>query len=143
MGHETRRMNDSERQPSLWRQRVTVALKSLYKQIARRSEFKEEMTQVLNDLEENDESEIQMRRAILEFQQENRVSTTENKQKIIIFLIISLTIIPTFCLIILLEVYGASDRKTDDVQTVFVRNTTETLTENSTENLTELVEIPS
>ena len=101
------------------------------------------MTQVLNDLEENDESEIQMRRATLEFQQENRVSTTENKQKIINFLIISLTIIPTFCLIILLEVYGASDRKSDDVQTVFVRNTTETFTDNSTENLTELVEIPS
>ena len=143
MGHETRRMNDSERQPSLWRQRVTVALKNLYKRIARRSEFKEEMALVLNNLEENDESEIQMRRATLEFQQENRVSTTENKQKIIIFLIISLTIIPTFCLIILLEVYGASDRKTDDVQTVFVRNTTETFTDNSTENLTELVEIPS
>ena len=48
------------------------------------------MAQALKDLEKkNDESEIQMKRATLEIQQENQLSTTGNDKKVTKILIIT------------------------------------------------------
>ena len=99
------------------------------------------MNQALKDLEQNDESDIQITRATLEFQHENQVSPTRNDNKVIKCLIIILTVIIKIVifLIIWIKVDQASDQE-------IVRNRTVTSTENlfddSTENLTDLVDIP-
>ena len=97
------------------------------------------MAQALKDLEENGQSEIQMKRATLEFQQENQISTTRNDKKVFKFFIIILTIKLIICLIIWIKVRGSSDQEYDRE---FVRNRSVTSTDNladySTENLTEL-----
>jgi len=54
------------------------------------------MAQALKDLEKNDKSEIQMKIATLEFQQEN-----QDDKNVIKFLIIILTVIFVCCLITL------------------------------------------
>ena len=54
------------------------------------------MAQALKDLEKNDKSEIQMKIAILEFQQEN-----QDDKNVLKFLIIILTVIFIVCLITL------------------------------------------
>ena len=97
------------------------------------------MAQALKDLEENDQSEIQMKRATLEFQQENQISTTRNDKKVFKFFIIILTIKLVICLIIWIKIRGASDQEYDRE---LVRNRSVTSTDNlsdySTEILTEL-----
>ena len=99
------------------------------------------MNQALKDLEQNDESDIQITRATLEFQQENQVSPTRNDNKVIKCLIIILTVI--IKIVIFLIIWIKVDRASDQE---IVRNRTVTSTENlfddSTENLTDLVDIP-
>ena len=68
----------------------------IYKRTASLSEFKPEMAQALKDLEKNDKSEIQMKIATLEFQQEN-----QDVKNVLKFLIILLTVIFVVCLITL------------------------------------------
>ena len=103
------------------------------------SEFKPKMAQALKDFEKNDESEIQMKRATLEIQQENQLSTTGNDKKVTKFLIIILTIKLVICLIIWIAVGRASDQEFDRES---VRNrsvtSTDNLSDDTTENLTEL-----
>ena len=68
----------------------------VYKRTASWSEFKPEMAQALKDLEKNEKSEIQMKIATLDFQQEN-----QDDKNLIKFLIIILTVIFVVCLITL------------------------------------------
>ena len=113
-------------------------MEGLYKRSPSKKTFKSEMSQTLNDLENNDASEIQMRRATLEFEQDNQHSTNRTDKKVRKFLIIILPITLVFCLITWIIVGRVSDQE-------FVQNRTVTSTENLfddlTENLTDLVDI--